>query len=112
MATTPLCGAFTSPLALIDTSLHPRRGESSRRSGARTEVLGNRLETELAVSLLERLLAERPDVAMDGEVGIIARYKNHVEEIRHALNQARAAGGPVAELTLPARDVVASVDSF
>lgn len=112
MAATPLCGAFTSPLVLVDTSLHPRRGESSRRAGGRTEVLGNRLETELAVSLLDRVLAERPDVAMDGEVGIIAPYKSHVEELRRALDQARAGGGPIAELTLPARDVVASVDSF
>lgn len=112
MKTKPPFSAFTSPLVLIDTSLHPHRGETSRRSGAWTEVLGNRLETNLAVSLLERLLAERPDVAMDGEVGVIAPYKNHVEEIRYALEQARASGGPIAELTLPARDVVASVDSF
>lgn len=112
MKTKPLFSAFTSPFVLVDTSLHPRRGETSRRSGTRTEVLGNRLETDLAISLLERLLAERPDIALDGEAGVIAPYRNHVEEIRHALDRACADGGPIAELTLPTREVVASVDSF
>lgn len=109
----PLFSFFTSPLVFIDTSNHPRRGETSRKEGDRLAVTGNRLETEVVMAVLERALAEKPEVGREGEVGIIAPYANHVAEIQRALDAARkSAASAVAELSLPARDVVASVDSF
>lgn len=110
---TPLFTFFTSPLVFIDTSKHPRRGEANRKNIDRLEVLGNRLETEIVMTVLERALAEKPEIGREGEVGIIAPYANHVAEIQRVLSAAQKRdSSAVTELSLPVRDVVASVDSF
>ncbi|OGT93806.1 MAG: hypothetical protein A2286_01950 [Gammaproteobacteria bacterium RIFOXYA12_FULL_61_12] len=102
---------FDSPLVFIDTSRHRQRNEVSRKTDDRSEVKGNPLETKIVMSVLKQALAENPDIGRDGEIGVIAPYANHVAEIQRAL-QAALGNDPFGGITLPIRDVVASVDSF
>jgi hypothetical protein len=110
---TPLFSFFTSPLVFIDTSNHRSRGESRRPVGDRMEISGNPLETAVVMAVLERALSENPEVGREGEIGIIAPYANHVSEIQRSLSNAfRKGKGAVAEISLPVRDIAATVDSF
>lgn len=108
----PLFSFVKSPLVLIDTSnkLPKERAERSFLVEGRSQVQDNPLETRLVVSLLERALAEKPELG-DGEIGIVVPYKNHVKAIRGAIRNAKKAGRFPA-LKVSEVELVASVDSF
>jgi superfamily I DNA and/or RNA helicase len=109
----PLLALAKSCLLFIDTSSHRARFETSRRSEGRTEVLDNELETDLVLSVLERAVAEQPELALDPEgIGVIVPYKNHVERIRAAVHKRVREGALPRALGNRAADLVASVDSF
>lgn len=104
---------FKSPLVFIDTSGLPlgKRAEQSRKIETRTEVLGNKTETELVLLVLDKALQENPEIGAKNEIGVIVPYKLHVAEIQHAINT-RKKQGNYSEVTTPVVDLVASVDSF
>lgn len=108
----PLFSFTNSPLVFIDTSNMPpqERAEKSFYGDGRNQVQDNPLETRLVVSLLERALAEKPELG-DGEIGIVVPYKNHVQAIQTAIRKAQRAGR-LAALKAPVFELVASVDSF
>lgn len=100
-----------SPMIFIDTSKDQNRYETSRNTEGRAEILNNTLETKVVVELLRRCLKERPELALNNEVGIIVPYANHVKAIQNQIRQLKKKG-EFEGLNTPLNELVASVDSF
>mgnify|MGYP000226776268 FL=1 len=100
-----------SPMIFIDTSKDNNRHEKSRNTEGRAEVLDNILETKIVIALLRRCLKERPELAVNNEIGIIVPYANHVKAIQNQIRQLQKRG-EFKELNTPLNELVASVDSF
>ncbi|WP_224961235.1 AAA domain-containing protein [Geomonas subterranea] len=109
----PLFSFCNSTVTFIDTSrLAPsQREEQSRRAGERNEVMGNKCETALVLKTLQRVLAEKPELGAQGEIGIIVPYANHVQEIQKAISREQKQGR-LTEISTPVMELVASVDSY
>lgn len=99
------------PMAFVDTQHVNNRRESSVQNGDRMDVAGNELETTIVVDLLERAVAERPELAEKREIGVIVPYAKHVEQIRAEIARRRK-NGQLHTLNCPLHELVASVDSF
>jgi len=99
-------------MVFIDTSHFPesKRREISIRQQDRPVVKGNPLETSLVLDVLERALAERPELASNNGIGIIVPYANHVKEIQKEIRTNRV--GLLKSIKIPLNELVASVDSF
>lgn len=108
----PIFSFFQKTMVFIDTSHFPesKRREISIRQQDRPVVKGNPLETSLVLDVLERALAERPELASNNGIGIIVPYANHVKEIQKEIRTNRV--GLLKSIKIPLNELVASVDSF
>ncbi len=105
--------SFTpGPMVFVDTRRLADRRERAQRREGRTVVQDNPKETELVVTLLRRAVEERPELAAEGEIGIIVPYANHVDRIRKALRRQQKQTPALRNLPIPLEEMVASVDSF
>ena len=107
----PLFSFCPGPLVFMDTGRIPGRFESSTHDGTRSIINDNAVETRLVVELLCRALAEQPELAYRGEIGVIVPYRNHVTEIHRAIRDEQRRGR-LLELNMPLQELVASIDSF
>ena len=109
----PLFEFFKSPMVFIDTSGLPleQRQESSRRGAERDELIGNPVETQLVLMVLEKALKASPHLGEKREIGVIVPYKLHVQEIQREIS-ARQRTGELLGLPAPISELVASVDSY
>ena len=110
----PLFSFSSSPILFIDTSKMPshRRFEQSRQNGERNEVMGNQLETDIVIAVLEKAIKELPSLATTGEIGVIVPYANHVKQLHRAMAKRKRSDSPLSHIVTPPRDLVASVDSY
>ncbi|MFZ4538148.1 DEAD/DEAH box helicase [Propionivibrio sp.] len=109
----PLFTFFKSPMVFIDTSKLPlhQRQECSRRGAERDELIGNPVETQLVLKVLEKALDASPQLGEKREIGVIVPYKLHVQEIQREIS-ARQRKGELLGLPAPIGELVASVDSY
>ncbi|WP_429885642.1 DEAD/DEAH box helicase [Geoalkalibacter halelectricus] len=108
----PIFSFFEKPMVFIDTSGVPegKRREKSSFQDGRNVVEGNPYESRLVVAVLEKAIAEMPELAMCKEIGIIVPYANHVKEIQREIR--RSKNEMLRNLNIPLNELVASVDSF
>jgi superfamily I DNA and/or RNA helicase len=109
----PLFEFFKSPLVFIDTSRLPleQRKESTRQGPERDELIGNQVETQIIMNLLEKVLIASPQLGEMREIGVIVPYKLHVKEIQREIST-RQRKGELLQLPGPISELVASVDSY
>jgi len=103
----PILDSFKSSMVFIDTSKVKSNEETSRRIDNRTEVLGNKIETEIIISTLQNMIKELPELADNNEIGVIVPYANHVQEVKKEIKRRKIDIG-----ALSLNDLIASVDSY
>ena len=107
----PLFAFCPQPMVWLDICKMPKKRESSVIQDGRTVVQDNPCETALVLSVLEQAIIEKPELAINREIGVIVPYANHVKAIQKAIKRAQKQG-KLKELSMPLNELVASVDSF
>jgi len=110
--TKPFYPIFDNNLIFIDTSqnsMEIRAEKKIKNSDGKMDVVGNNLETEIIIYILKKIHQENLG-DKDFDIGIIAPYKKHVEQIRREINNNVKKG--LLNGLCNIDDLVATVDSF